>query len=331
MNARERFLETMRGGKPDRAPLFDEGFRDDVIEKWQSQGLTDRDQLRDMFHFDQREEISLELRTNCDLRTIARKTNGLDLFHDYLRNKEEVCMPSGWKDHVDRWRKRDHVLMLMVHWGFFQTIGVEDWNTFADHMYLLADYPEFVRSIMGIHGEFASKLTEVILNEVEIDAVIFSEPIGGNHGSLISPKMYREIGMPSYYPILEVLQRYGVDILIWRTYANTRVLLPVALESGINCLWACESNPQAMDYKEIREEFGSGLGLIAGIDLDLLRRNKDSIRDEFENIVPGLNEQGRYAPLADGRVRADIPYDNYLYYRQLLEGHVLSRRNRIST
>jgi hypothetical protein len=27
---------------------------------------------------------------------------------------------------------------------------------------------------------------------------------------------------------------------------------------------------------------------------------------------------GGYAPLADGRVRADMPYENYAYYRDLL-------------
>ena len=52
MNARKRFLETMRGGNPDRAPLFDEGFRDDVIKNWQSQGLSDREQLKELFYFD---------------------------------------------------------------------------------------------------------------------------------------------------------------------------------------------------------------------------------------------------------------------------------------
>ncbi|MBU0510494.1 MAG: hypothetical protein KKD28_02180 [Chloroflexi bacterium] len=28
--------------------------------------------------------------------------------------------------------------------------------------------------------------------------------------------------------------------------------------------------------------------------------------------------EGGYVPLADGRARADIPYENYAYYRQLL-------------
>ena len=59
--------------------------------------------------------------------------------------------------------------------------------------------------------------------------------------------------------------------------------------------------------------------LIGGIDLDVLREGKEAIRREIEEKVPPLLEQGGYVPLADGRVRADIPFENYVYYRELLE------------
>ena len=77
--------------------------------------------------------------------------------------------------------------------------------------------------------------------------------------------------------------------------------------------------PRAMDYRSIRKEFGRDLRLIGGIDLDVLREGKEAIRREVEEKVPALLEQGGYVPLADGRVRADIPFENYIYYRKLLE------------
>jgi hypothetical protein len=57
---------------------------------------------------------------------------------------------------------------------------------------------------------------------------------------------------------------------------------------------------------------------IIGIDLDALRHSKDAIRREIEEKVPPLIADGGYVPLADGRVREDVPYENYVYYRQLL-------------
>ncbi len=35
--------------------------------------------------------------------------------------------------------------------------------------------------------------------------------------------------------------------------------------------------------------------------------------------MPPLLAQGGYVPLADGRVRANVPLENYLYYRRLLQ------------
>jgi uroporphyrinogen decarboxylase len=91
------------------------------------------------------------------------------------------------------------------------------------------------------------------------------------------------------------------------------------LKWGFNCLWACEVNIEEMDYRNIRQEFGRELRLIGGIDLDALRRDKDTIRREIEEKVPPLVADGGYVPLADGRIRADVPYENYVYYRELLQ------------
>jgi len=73
-----------------------------------------------------------------------------------------------------------------------------------------------------------------------------------------------------------------------------------------------------MDYRDIRREFGKDLRLIGGIDLDTLRLGKAAIRRELKAKVPLLLADGGYIPLADGRVREDIPFQHYLDYRRLL-------------
>lgn len=74
-----------------------------------------------------------------------------------------------------------------------------------------------------------------------------------------------------------------------------------------------------MDYREIRQEFGRELRLIGGIDADALRQGKEEINQAMMNIIPQLLAGRGFIPLADGRVREDVPFENYLYYRQLLE------------
>ena len=76
--------------------------------------------------------------------------------------------------------------------------------------------------------------------------------------------------------IVEVLRGGGVETIVYVTYANPRALLAGAVEAGFNCLWACEANPDAMDYRDIRRQFGRRLRLIGGIDLDALLAGKDA-------------------------------------------------------
>jgi uroporphyrinogen decarboxylase len=319
MTDRERFRETMRYGNPDRVPYFEEGIRKEVVKVWHRQGLPADADLSKLFPCDQRKRIDPDLEPRLKLIKWPTNVNELGRFQRRLNPDHKWRLPGRWKKQVRAWKKRDYVLMLLVHRGFFITMGVRGWRRFTEVMELLTDKPDLVRQMMMIQGEFAARLAENILQEVEIDAVIFSEPIGGNDRPLISPKMYEEFILSSYKPVIDVLNRYCVETIIFLTFANARILIPNILRFGFNCLWACEVNIDAMDYRQLRREFGRDLRLIGGIDLDALRHNKDAIRREIEEKVPPLIADGGYVPLADGRVRADVPFENYVYYRQLLE------------
>lgn len=319
MNSRERFLETMRFGQPDHVPYFEEGLRPDVLEAWQHQGLPLEADLSTIFSTDQREEIDLDVYPRPWPRRWPTRSAELKAFRRRLNPGGRSRLPSDWSKQIPVWRQRKHVLMMRVHHGFFLTMGVDNWRRFRDVIALTYDDPGFVREAMYLQGEFVAALTERALQDVEIDAAIFSEPIGGNHGPLISPQMYKEFVLSSYDPVVQVLRRKGISTIILRTYANARALIPILLKNGFDCLWACETNAQAMDYLSLRKEFGRDLRLIGGIDLDVLREGKDAIRREIEDKVPPLLAQGGYVPLADGRVRPDIPLENYRYYRELLE------------
>jgi hypothetical protein len=319
MNSRQRFLETMQFGHPDRVPYFEEGIRADVLKAWRKQGLAADADLDKMFASDLREEIDLDVYPHPWPSHWPVSTSELKAFTRRLDPEDRTRLPKNWKRSLPCWKQRDHVLMMRIHQGFFLTMGVYGWQRFHELMKLIHDDPGFVRDMMKLQAEFVAALTDRALQDVEIDAAVFSEPIGANHGSLISPSMFVDFCLSSYGPILDVLRRHKVKILILRTYANARLLLPVLMEHGFDCLWACEVNTASMDYRSLRKEFGTGLRLIGGVDLDVLREGRDAIRAEVEQKVPPLLAQGGYVPLADGRVRKDIPFENYIYYRQLLE------------
>ena len=319
MNSRERFRETMRYGRPDRVPYFEEGIRNEVLKAWQKQGLPRDANLSQMFPSDQRDEILVDLEPLPKLKRWPTSRPELEALRRSLDPDDHRRLPSQWPKRVRAWQAHDHVLLLRVHRGFFLSMGVHDWGRFSEVVRLLIDDPAFVREAMAIQAELAAGLAERVLGEVEIDGAVFTEPIGGNDGPLISPRMYEEFVLTSYKPVFDVLSRHGVETIVFRTFANSRMLIPSILKWGFTCLWACEVNIEAMDYRDLRREFGRDLRLIGGIDLDALRRDKEAIRREIEEKVPPLVADGGYVPLADGRVREDVRFENYVYYRRLLE------------
>ncbi len=314
MNSRERFFETLHYGNPDRVPYLEEGIRDDVIAAWQKQGIPAGQ--APWKQADAREEIKLDVDPHPEIQIWPSKFSELDQLRERFDPMDSSRLPDNWDS--ERLRKRDGVLMVRVHEGLFLSMGVGDAKSFTRLMYQLADQPDFVREYMRIQGEFAAALAESVLQVVEVDALVFSEPICDNNGALISPRMYEDLVLTSYEPLLNLAGRYEIKTIICRTYANMKVLIPSLLKWGIDVLWACEVEQNVMNYPALRAEFGRDLKLIGGIDLDALREGKTAIRKAVELVAP-LVADGGYIPLADGRVRAEIPYENYEYYRKLLQ------------
>jgi len=319
MTARKRFAQTMRYGAPDRVPYFDEGLRDGVLEQWRQQGLSAEADLATMFRYDRREELPVQfgLRPEPKKRPVSRYA--LKTLRRRLDALDRGRVPDDWQQRVHQWKGRDHLLQVRCHSGLFLSMGVNDWPSLSEVLYLLSDRPSHVLQILDLYAELCVRLMPRVLQEAQPDFALFSEPIGGSNGPLLSPAMYERLVLRSYRPIIEVLHQAGVETIVFLTYGNARALLPRVLDAGFNCLWACEVESEAMDYQALRREFGRSLRLIGGIDLDALLSGKAAIRREIETKVPPLLEQGGYIPLADGRVRQNVPFDNYRYYRELLQ------------
>ena len=317
--SRERFLKTLNFNKPDRVPYFEEGIRDDVIKAWHKQGLPQNKKPSDIFPTDRFTEVVLNFEPNPPLKKWPISKSEIDRLRESLNPSVPSRLPKDWAKKLKHWKKHDQVLMLRVHRGFFLSMGVNDWNRFEEVIYLIKDNPELVQELLQIQSQFSVDIIRMVLEEIQIDAVTFTEPVGGNEGPLFSPQFYGEVVLPTYQPIFDILKKRSIEFFIFKTYANSRQLIPQIEKFDFNCLWACEVNASAMDYMDIRKEFGKELRLIGGIDLDVLRQGKNEIRKEMETKVPELICQGGYIPLADGRMRKEISYENYVYYRKLLK------------
>lgn len=320
MTSRERFKETLNFCQPDRIPFLEEGIRDEVFNKWN----ISPQKLRKQFNIDIYKFLMPLIDPVPEPRQWPESISEIESFRKSLNPDHPSRFGYDWRNDVKDCEKNDIIRILRVHRGFFLSMGVGDWKRFEDVINLLLEDTKFVQRYMQMYGEFAAQVIQRALHKVDVDAVYFSEPIGGKYAPLISPQMYHEVILKSYIPSLKVLKDNKIDIIIFLSYSNIRNLIPMLLGAGFNCLWACETDSPEMDYRSIRKEYGHDLSLIGGIDLDILTRQEDVIKHELNKRVLPLLADGGYIPLTDGRVRENIFLEKYMNYRRTLSNIISS-------
>jgi uroporphyrinogen decarboxylase len=136
-------------------------------------------------------------------------------------------------------------------------------------------------------------------------------------GSLISPRVVRNLMLPGYRRICDKLRSHGIDVIFVDCDGNIDELVPIWLEAGINGVWPLEA-ASGMNPVDLRRQYGRDLLLVGGIDKRELSKGLDEVKVEVQRVVPALYAEGGYIPTVDHSVPPDVPWRNYAYFRRLL-------------
>jgi hypothetical protein len=327
MNERERFRRLFCGVHIDRPPLLEEGVRDEVLETWRAQGMPAGKTHRDVFGLTPHENLGPDI---TSLPSYFGRIMDLSA-RDYRRafHASPRRFPADWRRTVRRLENRDHIVCLWASRGFFQALGAEDWPTLRQVLRSVIKDPKSIRDRIEMYGDFCARMLEMALREVAPEFIYLSEPISDNRAPLIAPSMFAEFMMPAYRKIIAAAREHGCANILVSTYGNTALLFPAMIEAGVTMLWISEAaEVPELDYRRLRREYGPSLGLIGGVPLSILRAGEPGqIRRRVEETVVPLLRSGRYIPLAGGRIRADIPWEVYKCYREVLAGIYNTRQN----
>jgi uroporphyrinogen decarboxylase len=162
-------------------------------------------------------------------------------------------------------------------------------------------------------------LENILSSGGKFEAVSMWEDMAYNRGPLMSPKHFKKFLMPHYRRIADLVHKFDVDVIYLDCDGKIDALIPLWLESGINCMYPLEVGTWGGDPVEFRKEFGRDLLMMGGFDKHILAKGKEQIEAEVYRLLP-LVEEGGYIPFPDHRVPPDVPYENYLYYIELARG-----------
>ncbi len=349
MNARQRFLETLKFGRPDRPFLLPHWFFEETLERWQGEGLPADVDPGEFFGFDRYEVIpvcvglfppfrvqvleeSSERRVLIDsdgvmkeekkpypsmprfLKFPVKDRESWEKLKERLNPASPARYPRWWDDRKRSWKDRDYPLGINAgsFYGWPRNwIGVENLS------YLLYDDPDLVADMCRYLADFIVKVMERAVEEVELDFALIWEDLAFKTGPLISPELFRKFMLPGYKKVTLFLKGHGIDIILVDSDGNCDVIMPLWIEGGVTALYPFEvaagSNALAT-----REKYGKKLAIIGNIDKRALAKGKKEIEEEVLSKVPPLLASGGYIPFVDHCVPPDVPFENFCYYLNLI-------------
>jgi uroporphyrinogen decarboxylase len=244
-----------------------------------------------------------------------------------MRDWEEVIFPrldpanparwEGLEDRVRAQRAAADAVDGMMNQGLIggymylrSLIGPEDL------LYMFYDAPEVVHAAM----QGWLNLNDAALAKVQaitpLDEIFFAEDICYNHGLLVSPDTVREFLFPYYSQLLTNARGRQAQKLHFHvdTDGDCRPAIPLYYELGLTRMSPFEV-ASGCDVVAIAEQYPE-LIMSGGIDKRVLAGGKDAIDAHLRHILPVMVQRGGYYPTCDHGVPDDVPFADYLYYRQ---------------
>jgi hypothetical protein len=350
MNSMERYHALVNYGNRDRLFHWEMGPYAETIKRWQKEGLPDSDNWYFYGGYDRFEHApvhvgllpgfeaeSLEI---TDEYEIYRDADGV--IKRKIRNLPPPAMPqyleyplkkrSQWPDWKRRlnpesparfaphwesrkrdYQQRDYVLGISCGslYGWLRNwMGVEgiSYCLFDDRAFLEMAAEDIADCVVGV--------LDKALDGVSYDCAVFWEDMAYKTASLIDPRDYRQIFLPHYARITDRLHRAGITAIMLDSDGNVDELIPCWLDVGINFIYPMEV-AAGMEVVQLRKNFGKDLLIAGGMDKRILASDRESIREMVEEKIP-LMQEGGYVPGCDHAMPPDIPWENYIYYRELL-------------
>jgi uroporphyrinogen decarboxylase len=126
--------------------------------------------------------------------------------------------------------------------------------------------------------------------------------------------MYREIFDKHYKRLLRFYkEECKIPFALVDSDGVADELIPCWVESGFDIIFPIEVGKWQGSPNKLRDRFGSGLGMLGGVDKHLIEKGGEPLRAHLQSLLPAVR-QGRYIPIPDHRIPPSVSYEQFLAY-----------------
>jgi hypothetical protein len=228
--------------------------------------------------------------------------------HHYEFSEERFT--PGWEQVARQRLAEGYVVTVSIPGGFDET---RELMGDADLCIAYYEQPELVHDILDTIAETAYRVLDRVTSMVQVDMLNVHEDMAGRSGPLIGPRQMKEFVTPYYRRAWDLVRSRGTRLFMCDTDGNVDAIIPDLIAGGVNLLWPME--PAAgMDIVTVRQQYGTQLAFLGGIDKHVIRRSREEIVAELEYKIPPMVRSGGCVLGLDHRIPNGTPLANYRFY-----------------
>lgn len=342
MNSRERFITALNHGTPDRVPVYDFLFSQNLL----------KDKLGyNTPLYDGASQVQLASKLGLDGSFLP--INGFCGFEDEPHKPGETFVDewgvtyvnNGWpimvqtdvaiKSRAD-WEKyklppveaphrlnmindgikanSDSNIALIA--GFLGPFTMAYWYFFdlAALSLLIYDDPALIHEVNDAYVNWALKAVQYTYDNGNIDAFIIADDWGGTTALLMSPKHLREFFIPPFRKIVQGMKSFGLPVIMHND-GRLHDVIGDLVDTGIDGFHPVE-RAAGMELGDIKSRFGKTLCPVGNINnkTTMVTGSVEDVEKEARECIWTAAPGGGYILATDHSLHDDIPIENIETY-----------------
>ncbi len=353
MTSQERIKAILNFQTPDRIAKVD-SFWEETVERWRQEGLPEDRPPGEYFGTDEIWGIGVDLSGQLEFKVIEETERYVVLINengvtrkalkgedgrwsqhrDYVdldftvkdwktwKQYKEGLQPSEarFSPHVkqlyDEQRRKGKFIVYTISDPYEKTQGV------IGQVALLTkrvEAPDFIRDIFEAHVALMIQMCQMLIDqEILFDGAWVNGDIAYKNGLLFSPRVYREVLMPSHKRLFDFFNAHDMPV-IYHTDGDIREAIPLLIEAGIRCLQPLEAKA-GLDLRKLKAEYRDRLAFMGNIDVRVMGTGEGKlIEEEVKSKLLVAKKGGGYIYHSDHSVPPSVSLESYQWVMDLVD------------
>ncbi len=178
----------------------------------------------------------------------------------------------------------------------------------------LAGNSEMAHIILRHMTDVAKTTTALFLKEVGqyIDIIRVGDDLGIQNGTIISPKMFREMVKPYLAEYYDMIHNMTDAKLMLHCCGSVNTIMEDLIEIGVDVLNPVQVSAKDMEPEKLKAQFGDRLCFCGGIDTQkvLPIGTQEDVQEEVHRRIQELAPGGGYLLAPVHAIQPDVPPEN---------------------